>query len=272
MQKTTVRKLFKWLQIAAIIYVVCGVALYFLQDKFLFHPQKLSADHVFKFDQPFKETLLPVNQEKNLSIVRFTVPDSACKGIVLYFHGNRNNIERYASYAAVFTRNKYEVWMMDYPGFGKSTGKRTEEILYSDALAFYKMARARFGSDSIILYGKSLGSGIASQLASIRDCKQLILETPYYSIPALASHYAFMYPVSLMMKYRLPTNEYLENVKAPVTFIHGTNDEVIPYSNAKRLLPLAPAGSELVTIQKGRHNNLYDFPLFQQKLDSLLSH
>jgi alpha-beta hydrolase superfamily lysophospholipase len=270
MQKTTIRKFFKWFQIIAVIYLVCGVALYFLQDKFLFHPQTLPADHAFKFDQPFQETFLPVNQEKNISMVRFTVPDSVRKGVVLYFHGNRNNIERYASYAAAFTRNNYEVWMMDYPGFGKSTGKRSEEILYSDALIFYKMARARFAEDSIILYGKSLGSGIASQLASIRNCKRLILETPYYSIDALASHYAFIYPISLMIKYHLPTNEYMESIKMPVTLIHGTNDEVIPYSNSKRLLPLAPAGSELVTIQKGRHNNLYDFPLYQQKVDSLL--
>lgn len=270
MQKKTVRKFFKWFQIIAVIYLVCGVALYFLQDKFLFHPKTLPAAYTFQFDQPFQETLLPVNEEKNISIVRFTVPDSLRKGVVLYFHGNRNNIERYASYATAFTRNNYEVWMMDYPGFGKSTGKRSEEILYDDALTFYKMARSRYPADSIILYGKSLGSGIASQLASIRTCKRLLLESPYYSIHALASHYAFMYPISLMMKYHLPTNEYLENIKVPITLFHGTNDEVIPYSNSKRLLPLAPPGAELITIEKGRHNNLYDFPLYQRKIDSLL--
>ncbi len=106
--------------------------------------------------------------------------------------------------AVNFTRNKYEVWMMDYPGFGKSTGKLTEQIMYDDAATLYQMARARFSKDSIIIYGKSLGTGVASQLASVKDCKRLILETPYYSIEALMKHYAFIYPVSLMAKYHFP--------------------------------------------------------------------
>ncbi|MEI9807867.1 MAG: hypothetical protein WDO16_08320 [Bacteroidota bacterium] len=96
MQKSTVKKIRKWIIIIAVVYVVCGVALYLLQEKFLFHPQKLPADHSFSFSIPFKEVNLAVNSEKNLSIVQFTVPDSVRKGIVLYFHGNMQNIERYA--------------------------------------------------------------------------------------------------------------------------------------------------------------------------------
>lgn len=270
MQKTITRKLWRWLQIIAVVYIVCGIALYFLQDKFLFHPSTLSAEHAFKFNQPFEEIYLPVDGEKNLSIVRFTVPDTVCKGVVLYFHGNRKNIERYAPYASSFTRNNYEVWMMDYPGFGKSTGERTEDILYKDALMLYKMARARFSGDSIILYGKSLGSGVAAQLASVRECKRLMLETPYYSIDALASHYAFMYPVSLMLHYHFPTNEYFSQLKTPVTLLHGTDDEVVPFSQSEHLLKIAPQGSELIAIDKGKHNDLADHKTFQEKIDSVL--
>jgi uncharacterized protein len=224
MQKSTVKRIWKWAGIALAIYIVCGVALYFLQEKFLFHPQKLSEDHIFNFSIPFKEINLAVNNEKNISIVQFTVPDSVCKGVVLYFHGNMRNIERYAPFASNFTKNNYEVWMIDYPGFGKSTGERTEQIIYDDAKEFYKMARARFGKDSIIIYGKSIGTGIASQLASVKDCKRLILETPYYSIDALFSHYAFIYPVSWMCKYHFPTYQYIEKAKVPITIFHGTND------------------------------------------------
>ncbi|HLG39384.1 MAG TPA: alpha/beta fold hydrolase, partial [Chitinophagaceae bacterium] len=166
--------------------------------------------------------------------------------------------------------NNYEVWMMDYPGFGKSTGERNEDILYDDALQFYQMARARFGKDSIIIYGKSLGTGIASHLASVRDCKRLILETPYYSIDALFSHYAFIYPVTPMSKYHLPTYRYLEKTDVPVAIFHGTNDEVIPYNHSKRLIKIAKTDIELITIEKGKHNNLNDFPIFHQKMDSVL--
>lgn len=249
--------------------MMIGVVLYFLQDKFIFHPKKLSADYQYKFDIPFRQIDLRVNEEKNLSIVQFTVPDSIRKGIVLYFHGNRENINRYAPFAKNFTRNNYEVWMIDYPGYGKSTGKRKENILYEDALTFYKMAISKVAADSIIIYGKSLGTGIAAQLASVRDCKKLILETPYYSMDALAKHYFFIYPVIPMTKYLIPTYQYFEYINAPITIFHGTNDRVIPYKNSLKLAT-EKKGSELVTIVKGRHNNLNDYPLFQKKIDSLL--
>jgi uncharacterized protein len=269
MQKTTVQKIKFWLKIAAVVYIVCGTGLYFFQEKILFHPEKLPADYRFNFEQPFKENDLPVNAKKNLSIVQFTVPDSVCKGVVLYFHGNRKNIERYAPFAVNFTRNNYEVWMIDYPGFGKSTGKRTEQILYDDATTLYKMARARFSKDSIIIYGKSIGTGVAAQLASAKDCKRLLLETPYYSIDALLNHYAFIYPVSWLTKYHFPTFSYLKKVEAPITIFHGTKDEVIPYKQAIQLVK-ENAGAELVTIEKGKHNNLNDSPVFHHHLDSLL--
>jgi alpha-beta hydrolase superfamily lysophospholipase len=270
MQKSSMKRIGKWVKIILVIYIVCGIALYFLQEKFLFHPEKLPEDHVFSFSIPFKEINLAVNNEKNISIIQFTVPDSVCKGVVLYFHGNRRNIERYAPFASNFTKNNYEVWMMDYPGFGKSTGERNEEILYADAKEFYKMARGRFSKDSIIIYGKSIGTGIAAQLASAKDCKRLILETPYYSIDAMFNRFAFIYPVSLMSKYHVPTCQYFEKVDAPITIFHGTDDGVIPFSNAKRLMKVAKPGAELITIEKGEHNNLNDFPLYHLKLDSLL--
>lgn len=252
------------------MYIVFGILLYFLQEKFLFHPEKLPADYTYKFNIPSKEVNLAINNDKNLNIVQFTVPDSVCKGVVLYFHGNRRNIERYALFATNFTKNNYEVWMMDYPGFGKSTGERTEQIMYEDAEQFYKMARARFPKDSIIFYGKSLGTGVAAQLASVRNCKRLILETPYYSVEALMNTYLFMYPVNWMTKYHFPTYQYFEKVEVPITIFHGTSDGLIPYRQAQRLQNIKP-GIELVTIEKGKHNNLNDFPLYHHKLDSLLS-
>ena len=263
------KQLLKWLTIIAIAYVAIGIALYFLQDKFLFHPRKLPADYQYQFNVPFRETIIPVSAQKNLSYVQFSVPDSVFKGIVLYFHGNRENINRYAPFAGNFTSRGYEVWMMDYPGFGKSTGNRTEKGMYEDALTLYRIAIKKVAADSIIIYGKSLGTGIASQLASIRDCRRLILETPYYSMDALARHYFFMYPVISMSKYSFPTHAYLERTQVPVCIFHGTRDRVIPYSQSKRLTKKRP-GIELVTIEKGRHNDLSNFPLFQDKLDSLL--
>ena len=216
------------------------------------------------------EVNIPYNKETTLNIIRFKTNDSIARGVVLYLHGNRKNISWYAKYASNFTKNGYEVWMLDYPGFGKSTGRFTEQELYGYALQLYKLARTKYKPADIIIYGKSLGTGIASQLASVRDCKYLILETPYYSMNSLAAHYLPVYPVSRMLHYHFPTNEYLKEVTAPIIIFHGTDDGVVPYSNATRLVGVLKQSDEFITVEGGSHNDLNDFPLFHQKLDSLL--
>lgn len=265
------RKMLRWIKVITSVYCLAGIGAYTFQEKFLFHPAALKADAAFNFSNPYKEVNLPVDHSTKYNIVQFTVPGNNIRGVVLYFHGNRDNINHYAYAADNFTKHGYEVWMIDYPGFGKSTGKLTEQTLYDQALQIYKMARVRFQPDSIIIYGRSLGSGVATQLASIRDCKRLILETPYYSIPSLASTWLWMYPVERMIKYKFPTNEYLKKVTAPVTIFHGTDDGVIPYKNAVRLKEDLKEGDEFITISNGSHNDLKNYKEMTEKLDSVLS-
>jgi len=264
------KTIFRWLKIIILVYSIIGIALYYLQEKFLFHPEKLSNAYVYHFDVPFEEVNIPINNTDTVNMIKFFPADSVKRGVVVYFHGNRQNVERYAKFAGNFTKHGYEVWMGDYPGFGKTTGERTEKKMYEQALQVQKMAAAKYGKDSIILYGKSLGTGIAAYVASQSNNKRVILETPYYSIPSLFSCYAPIYPNSKMCTYKIPTNEFLVDVNYPVTIFHGTDDWEIPYRNAARLKKILKPTDEFITIEKGVHNNLNDFPLFQQKLDSLL--
>lgn len=270
-KRTSRQKIARWGRIIIFVYCSAGIALYYLQEKLLFHPTPLSFNYQFKFNIPFKEVNIPLNATDNLNLVQFFVADSKPKGVVLYFHGNKGNINRYAEYAGNFTKNGYEVWMADYPGYGKTTGKLTEENVYMQAREVYKLAYTKFGFDNIIVYGKSLGSGIASWLASKKPCKRLILETPYYSIPDLFSHYAPIYPVEVLTKFKFPTGEYLSDIRVPVTIFHGNNDWVIPYSCAEKLKRVLKPGDEFVTIENASHNNLNNFLLLHEKLDSLLS-
>lgn len=205
-----------------------------------------------------------------MNIIQFTTERPGLKGVVLYFHGNRDNISRYNQAAPVFTKQGYEVWMIDYPGFGKSTGTFNEQRLYDWALTFYKLARARFSPDSIIIYGRSLGSGVAAQLASIRDCRNLLLEAPYYSMPSVFESYAPVYPFGNMIRLKLPTGQYLKNVDAPVTIFHGEEDNLIPLRNARKLEPLLKPGSEFIIIEDGGHNDLGLSPVYVTKMDSIL--
>ena len=268
--KSRYRNLWKWCKIFLVIYILGGIALYFLQDYILFRPVSLKRDHNYDFPEKHKDINIPVNENSNLNIVQFLSGDTITKGVVLYFHGNKKNISWYAKYPPYFTRHGYEVWIIDYPGFGKSTGKFTEQNLYDWADYMYKLARSRFNSDSIIIYGKSMGTGIAAHLASVQPCKKLILETPYYDYPSVIKHYLPFYPVELMIHYEIPTHRYLKNVVAPVTIFHGTDDNVIRYKNAERLKPFLKQGDEFVTIKEGEHNDLYKFKETIEKLDSLL--
>lgn len=271
MEKPTKKKIRKWIKIAAILYLLGGVALYFLQDRILFRPVSLKREHKYHFPEPHKDISIAMNKEDTLSLVDFSSTDTVTRGVLLYFHGNKKNISWYAKYIPYFTRKGYQVLMIDYPGYGKSTGKLTEKKLYDWALQVYRIAIRRFSADSIIIYGKSMGTGIAAQLASLRDCKRLILETPYYDFPSVIQHYLPIYPVRWMLHFQLPTHKYLRDVAAPVSIFHGTKDRVVVYKNARKLRSLFKPGDELITIKGGHHNDLYQHKETIHKLDSLLN-
>jgi hypothetical protein len=264
--------LFRWLKIVILLYCGIGIALYYLQDAILFLPKALPADYQYNFRSYHTENNIRYDEATNFNIIQFPAKDDTiAKGIVLYFHGNKENVNHYAQYAENFTKFNYEVWMPDYPGYGKSTGTISEKLLYEEALQVYKLARLKYKPEEIIIYGKSLGTGIAAQLACIRDCKRLILETPYTNIAAIFNQYAWMYPIKRMIHYQIPTEKYLQQVVAPISIFHGTKDATIHYSNSADLKKILKAKDEFITIEKGEHNNLPNFPLFQKKLDSLLS-
>lgn len=263
------RKIFRVILVIILIYCSVGIALYHLQEKFLFHPVALPHDFQFKFDMPFKEVDIAMNKTDTLNMIQFLPADSVAKGVVLFFHGNSDNVMRYAKSSAIFTKRGYEVWMPDYPTYGKTTGELTEENIYKQAKEVYKLAHSKFPSDSIFVYGKSLGSGVASYIAAKEKCAALILETPFYSIPSLFSTYAPIYPTGRMSHFKFPVGEYLEEITEPVFIFSGTSDKVIPFRNAVKLKKVLKPGDEFITIENGMHNNVTSFPVFQQKIDSI---
>lgn len=250
-----------------LLYLLVGVFFYFGQELFFFHPTPLKKEHRFTFTQPFQEWNVATGGE-NLSILRFPTVRPA-KGIVLFYHGNMRNVEHYATYPQLFTSRGWEVWMIDYPGFGKTTGKRSEERMYRDALLMYDLAAKRVNPEAIYVYGKSIGTGVAAHVAAQRQCRGLMLETPYYSIPSLAAHYLPLYPADWLTRYKFPTHANLPEVKGHVTIFHGTRDEVIPYRQAQRLWD-ENKRARFITMEGGRHNNLATFPIYLKTLDSLL--
>lgn len=268
--KTWKSRIKKMIYFVIVIYLIGGVVFYFFQEKIFFQSVAIDPKKPFEFSVPFKEETLVYNAEYSFSVVKFFASTPKPKGVILYFHGNRININRYAQYAPNFTKYGYEVWMFDYPTYGKTAGKLTEEILYTEALEVYKKAAQNFNSNQIIIYGKSLGTGLASYTAAHQPCQQLILETPYYSFSSVASQWAFMYPKALV-KFNIPAYQFIQQVKCPITIFHGTSDRTIFYSNAQKLKPLLKHADEFITIKGGGHNNLVDYDLYKKKLEILLT-
>jgi pimeloyl-ACP methyl ester carboxylesterase len=254
--------------------LLCGVY-YAYQHLLYFQPKALDAKHVFTFPvrMKFSSVKIPFDGDTQIDVVKFNADSEYVKpkGVVLFFHGNRFNVEHYSTYAPYFTKHGYEVWMPDYPGYGRSTGEIEAGILNDLSIQLYQMARQQFEPGQIIIYGKSLGTGIASYLASERDCRHLILETPYYSLSSLTQSYAWFLPIPMLIRYNLKTGEHFEEISAPVTVMAAEDDELIPLDNTLRLLPKMKKDDQFVVIKGAKHNSLADADKYHQIIHTILN-
>jgi pimeloyl-ACP methyl ester carboxylesterase len=253
------------------IYVAVSIALYYLQDYMLFKPEKLPEDFQFYYEnQQIKEYSLKTRDGATIHGLRF-YPNGESRGVVLYLKGNSKSIKGWGKFAVDFTRHGYNVLMVDYRGFGKSTGKRSQKALKRDLQQVYNKIRERTSEDKIILYGRSLGSGFATKLASLNNPKLLILDAPYYSLTKVTGRYAPFMPLSIVLKYPLPTYKWLKYVQCPIHIIHGTNDRLIPYKSSVKLAKIKPKLTTLHTVIGGGHKNLNNFESYHKMLDDILN-
>lgn len=260
----------KIISIMLLVYLIGASLIYFFQETLIFRSRALPASHQFDSSLPHREITVAVNKQDTLHAVLYRPYSGTVRGLVLYFHGNRQNIGWYEKFVPYFTQLGYEVLMPDYPGYGKSKGKITEQKLYEWATLTYQIARKRYAADSLIIYGKSLGTGIAAQLASRRDCKHLMLETPYYRFSDVLQRFLPLYPMNLLLRYQLPTYQYLPLVSAPITLLHGTKDGIISFAQSQKLSALFKPQDKLVVVEGGSHNDLYRFSKTTEWLASTL--
>lgn len=252
-----------------IIYVMISTSLYLLQEKLIFLPTPLAQEFVFGFEHNFEEVFLTAKDSAVINALHFKVERP--KGVVLYFHGNAGNLSRWGEITGVFVEHDYDVFVMDYRTYGKSAGDLSEEALYSDAQLCFDYVRQFYEPSDISIYGRSLGTGMATHLASQNNAKQLILETPFYSLPDVAKHRFPVFPVKKLMNYQFPSHEYIKRVDYPITIFHGTGDKVIPYVSGERLFEsISHNKKTFVTVKNGGHNNLIDFASYTEILWQIL--
>lgn len=263
-----------WLSLVitvVVLYIAISIALYYLQDYMLFKPEKLPKDFQFDYEnQETKEYNLETRDGAVINGLRF-FPKGESRGVVLYLKGNSKSIKGWGKFAVDFTRHGYNVLMVDYRGFGKSTGRRSQKAIKRDLQLVYDKLKEMTTEDRIILYGRSLGSGFAAKLASMNHPKMLILDAPYYSLTKVTARYAPFMPLSLLMKYPLPTYKWLKYVQCPIHIIHGTHDKLIPYKTSIKLSQVNPSLTKLHMVIGGGHKNLNNFESYHSMLDDILN-
>lgn len=254
-----------WLVIG---YLIILTAVGLLQQQFIFHPERLPETYSFSFTEPFEERWIETADGARLNLLYF--PASAARGTILYFHGNAGSLKRWGAIVAKLTNYGYNVLVMDYRGYGKSTGKRSQQTLEQDARYCYRYLAGKVPEDQIIVYGRSLGTHFASLIASEYHPRMLILETPFTSITEVANGYLPLVPVKMLLRFPLDNTGLISKVFCPVVIFHGTADSVVPYALGKKLYGLANPPKKLVTIPGGDHNNLSDFPAYRLGLEAAL--
>jgi fermentation-respiration switch protein FrsA (DUF1100 family) len=183
--------------------------------------------------------------------------------VVLYFHGNGGSLRYRVDRFKALTALGNGLVALSYRGYGGSTGRPTEAGLIGDAAAAYAFAAARYPADRIVLWGESLGSGVAIALAAEQPVASLILEAPFSSaVDVAARAYPFV-PVRWLMKDQFRSDLRVENVKAPVLIVHGDRDEIVPIAFGERLYKMVKAPKRFMRITGGNHEGLGAFGIVE---------
>lgn len=254
------------------LYLLLCLVYYLFQERLIFIPVHRKSSRSLALTKKFEEFQLPTPNDGSIHCLLIKTNAERARGVIFYLHGNTGSMQRWSHMGQELTDFEYDVLVLDYRGYGKSKGKRSESVLHEDMNTIYAWLKREFSYEKHIIYGRSLGSGFAVPLAAKNDCDALILETPFLSLAHIAFKHAPFIPVKLLLKYPLRSDRKIKQVDAPVLIFHGTKDKLVPFRSAFALFKLIEedAKNEMVTIPDGKHNNLAVYPVFRERLRAWL--
>lgn len=260
----------KTIIIIGVIVVACVLLfVYFFQERFIFLPEKLAKNFKFQYkNQDVEEYNIEIKKGVVINGLHFKTKEP--KGVIFYLKGNSRSIKGWGKFAVDFTSQGWDVIMIDYRGFGKSTGKRSQKAMHADVQRVYDEIKKNVDEKYIILYGRSLGSGFATKLASVNNPRMLILTCPYYSILKNIQRYIPLKTLKFVVKYSMSTYKWLKYVNCPIKIIHGTKDRMVPYKNSLKLAEIKPKITRLYSIIGAGHKNIHNFESYHRALKEIL--
>lgn len=202
------------------------------------------------------------------------VPAAPERAVLLFFHGNAGNISHRLDSLRIFHQLGLSVLIIDYRGYGRSTGRPSEPGTYEDALAAWNHLVETRGVDpgQIVLFGRSLGGAVATWLAARHAPRALIVESTFRSVPDMAAEIYWFLPVRTLARVRYPVERLLGEADAPVLIVHSRDDEIIPFSHAEALHAAAGMRGQMLVVG-GDHNTgfLQDEARYRAGLDAFLA-
>lgn len=216
----------------------------------------------------FEEKILTTKDQ--IKILSWYKPAANNQKIILYFHGNAGNLGDRSHKFAAFADDGFGVLAITYRGYSGSAGKPSEAGLLLDAdAALQFLLDQGYAEKNIILFGESLGSGVAMQLAAKHNFGAIILESPFSSIANVAQKTYWFVPVNLLLKDKFESIKFLPKISSPILIFHGTKDPVVPYSEGKKLFDAVTASKKLITIEGGGHLN-FDEEFLLKEIEKFL--
>jgi fermentation-respiration switch protein FrsA (DUF1100 family) len=246
----------KWLVVlAALVYLGGLAALYLAQRAFIFPipPTPRTAPDAAGFPEAEEHVLTTSDGEK---VIAWHVPAKPSHAVVIYFHGNGDTLPWLVGRFRAITADGTGLVALSYRGYAGSSGQPSEQGLLSDAAAAYAFTSARYGAERIVVWGFSLGSGVAVALAAAQPVGKLILEAPYTSIVDIAGAAFRFVPVRWLVRDQFRSDQRIARVTAPLLIMHGARDATIPLRFGERLFALAHEPKQFVRFPEGGHADL----------------
>ena len=236
------------------VYAGVLVTLYFTQRSLLYFPETIHTTPAAAGLPQAEEVTLTTSDGEH--IFAWHVPPRDGKPVILYLHGNGGALHYRVERFTRLTNDGIGLVAVEYRGYGGSSGSPSERGLIADAEAGYAFAAARYPTQQIVLWGESLGSGVAVALAAEKPVGRVILEAPFTSAAAVGAKYYWYVPVRLLMTDQFRSDARIGKVTAPLLILHGVKDQVVPYAMGEHLFDIANKPKHIVRFLDGGHEDL----------------
>ena len=244
----------KFLISLIVIYIFICILAFFLQARLMYFPMK----HIFELpsDYGIKYEDIKIKTKDNILLHSWWIPHEQNRGVVLVCHGNGGNVSHRLHLVNAFQSLGFSTFLFDYRGYGHSKGKPSEKGTYLDAEAAYNFLinNKQVDPKKIVVYGESLGSAVAIELATRKEIGAIILEGSFTSVPDVAAESYFFLPVRWFIRYQYNSLAKINTLSIPILFIHSPEDDIISFKHGKKLFDAYNGEKEFLNTSGG-HND-----------------